>query len=388
MVNIKILVPKEWDSNQKGEFFEKEISRILSRLRYNVQRRIRFTGMEIDVLAKNIDTNQTAFVECKYIHDPIQAGVITDLLGKAILEQVKTVYLFSTSELGKEAKGIYQKLQSSANNELIFVWIGPEQLGGMYLDVIGIRSIEDRIRQSHIPERCIGSLTLVISPIQDFWVLEYLEEGIPNNLLIFPIKEDEKINQEQIRNLFDDNKLWLGMDCDNGWEFVKKETNFPCEPIINIERSEPLSPIPVADQFDDYRPCRPDDFIGRRGLQKDIWDFLLNVLENKTNTRVIALTGPSGFGKSSLILKLADRFKNLHWKSRFFLYHVDTRSAGSSKFVAEAIRKGFEEAIRKGFIEISIPIKIDSIDSPLSSESIKEALSYLKENRRVLIIFF
>jgi len=387
MVNIKLIIPQDWTSDQKGMFFEKEIGKLLKKMRFEITERIRFTGMEIDVLAENKDTQQKAFVECKFVSEPISSGVITDLIGKSVVKNIKMIYLFSTSDLGKEAKGLYDGIQSDLEKNYLFSFIGSDKLGEMYLDLLGLKSIEEIIKESSINEKNIGSVTLVISPVQDFWVVEYKLQGIPDKLLIFPIKEKNSVDKIQIRKILDENKIWLGLDCEDGNNLIDRGEDSAYD---NSQKEilETISSIPVADQFDDYRPCRPMDFIGRGALQKEIWDFLNNVLNHKTTTRVIALNGESGFGKSSLILKLADRFKNIRWKSHFYLYHVDTRSAVSPKFVAEAIRNGFEEAIKNGFLKVENSLSIDSIDAPLSSSSIVNALDYLKKHNKVIVIFF
>ena len=81
-------------------------------------------------------------------------------------------------------------------------------------------------------------------------------------------------------------------------------------------------------------------------------------------------------------------FKNPHWKKRFFLYHIDTRSAVSPLFVVEALRKGIESAKDQKFLQISDEISIDNFDVPLSSPSLKNALTYLKRQNKVIILFF
>src|SRR5208283_3541943 len=378
MTQIKFLVPKDWDTDKKGDFFEKEIGKLLSKIRFEIIQRIRFTGMEIDLLAKNKDIDQTAFVECKFIADPLGADEITKLFGKAYIKKINVIYLFSTSEPGKEARGLIDEYEkTSAENRIKFAFVGPEKLGEMYFEITNKKSILEKFES--IPELSdkIGNTKLIISPEQVFWVCEYILDGFPNKLLIFSFNENEKIRIENIRKLLNDNKMLLGLECEDGTPFLTGK-NIPGQKPIFTHMQETISTIPQADQFDDYRPCRPMDFIGRRGLQKEIWDFLIEVKGNNTNTRLISLVGQSGFGKSSLILKLSDRFKNPHWKSRFFLYHIDTRSAVTPLFVVEAIRKGFEEAKKQNFIEISEEISIDNFDDPLESKSIKKALEYLK----------
>ena len=53
--NLIICFPENYDNTQKGTFFEDFITRILEPMRFKVTSRLRFTGMEIDLLAEGLD---------------------------------------------------------------------------------------------------------------------------------------------------------------------------------------------------------------------------------------------------------------------------------------------------------------------------------------------
>jgi hypothetical protein len=345
--------------------------------------------MEIDILAKNLDTNHKAFVECKFWSKPFQSNVINNLLGKSFVKEVDIAYLFSTSEPGKEAKGLIEELKSRRGQEnLTFAFVGPEDLGQMYVDVLGIPPIDMKLEKADLSKESIGNITLIVSPSLNFWAIEHVADGIPNKLLLMPLEERRSLDPNSIRRLLDENELWLGLECESAFEFIKDPTGSVQNKKPKGDDVENISQIPVADGFNDYRPCRPMDFIGRKTLKKQIRDFLEDVRESNTKTRIISLVGQSGFGKSSLILSLSHECRKSRWKKRFYLYHIDARSARTPLFIAEAIRRGFEAAKKDGFIEIDDSISIDSIDSVLSSTSIKKSLRYLKDNEKVLVIFF
>ena len=52
------------------------------------------------------------------------------------------------------------------------------------------------------------------------------------------------------------------------------------------------------------------------------------------------------------------------------------------------MRKGIESAKDQKFLQISDEISIDNFDVPLSSPSLKNALTYLKRQNKVIILFF
>ncbi|GAG19808.1 unnamed protein product, partial [marine sediment metagenome] len=45
-MNLHLVLPSEWTSDKKGDYFEEFVAGILRPMRFEVVRRIRFTGME------------------------------------------------------------------------------------------------------------------------------------------------------------------------------------------------------------------------------------------------------------------------------------------------------------------------------------------------------
>jgi hypothetical protein len=336
--------------------------------------------MEIDLIADNIDTGQRAFVECKCLREPLSANVIDLLIGKAVRKKVKLAYVFSTSLLGKEAKGVLDELKLNPDKDIpTIAFVGPASLVDMFIDVYDAeRSIPDTV----------ASASLIISPHREpFWVLEQQINGIPQRAVLRPLSRALGPSFAEMKDCLVGESLYSGLEffSDDG-----QPTIGPTEAVGARSDSEIVTRITVADALDDYRPCRPQDFIGRHGIQKQVWDFLKRVRDDTTGTRILALSGPSGYGKSSIVLKLADRFRNQKWATKFFLYPIDVRSAKGPLFVAKAVRTAFQAAFDDSFIQHDFPtsVDIDSAESILQSESIQLALQLLRDSRRVLVIFF
>ncbi|PNX45475.1 MAG: hypothetical protein BV456_13545, partial [Thermoplasmata archaeon M8B2D] len=68
--------------------------------------------------------------------------------------------------------------------------------------------------------------------------------------------------------------------------------------------------IKAGDEWVNYRPSRPEDFVGRVKILKDIFVFLDQVRLSETETRALGLLAPSGWGKSSTIVSNSN-FGNL-----------------------------------------------------------------------------
>jgi hypothetical protein len=362
-------------------------------MQYKVTNRVRVTGMEIDLLAKENLTAEIAFIECKFISEPFDAPIISKLVGNAMShEEVSRVYLITTSEPGKEAKGVlyeYERKGNKIRGILNFVYISPDKFTKLYLETYGYPNLEERITlENYQFSKELSSGTLVITPLEAFWVIEHQSEGLPDKAFTLPLDPNyHRIRDiDGFRKLAEENKTWQGLPFVNGLV----QPDFQSESINATKiRKEFITQIPVADKFDDYGPARPIDFVGRTELIKDIISFLENVRQGTTSKRVLALFGPSGFGKSSVILKLTDKTGNQKYRNRIFFYHVDTRAAASPLFVLEAIRSGFKKSIDDGFINLHIDeIVIESTEDPLSSTSIQQCLSALRAEDRILVVFF
>ena len=380
---IHILIPDDWSNDARGNFLEKIAASLLRKQRYKVTERVRFTGMEIDLLADNLDTRQRAFVECKFIRDPFSANVIDLIIGKTIRRNVNIAYLFSTAPPGKEAKGVIDELsESPPPHSPTLAFIDPETMAEMFIDIYEAEPLS----KSEIVNQNISQASLIILPEKDpFWVLEEHHDGIPERAIIRPINKPLLIPKETIEKIFYENKLYQGLKL-----FFEDDSKLSKEShVVSSESEEMVAVVAEADSLDDYRPCRPEYFVGRYSIQQLIWRLLENVRQGTTKTRILSLSGPSGFGKSSIVLKLADRFKNIRWKNKFFLFPVDARSAKGPLFVAKAIKAAFQSAIDAGFVSSLIgTAQVESTEEILQSSSIQKILSELAKTKRVLVVFF
>lgn len=379
--SISVLVPPSWENDDKGKYLEGLACKILQRQSYDVIERIRFTGMEIDLLAKHKPSGDKIYVECKFHSKAIGANVIDVCVGQAFRKKIQKIALFSIGPLGKEAKGAIEDLKD--DERISFSYYGPTEL----IDAIVDSKISYFPEESELPVT-VSHANLIVHPEMPFiWLLQDQKDGKPYRLLSYSTaSEKDKPTPDYIRVLLDSFTLLEGLPV---VEYLddRNLSNSTTEDSETLS-SEFVSQIVTADALLDYRPCRPEDFVGRVGMQKELWDFLKRVRDGKTNTRLLSIIGGSGLGKSSLVAKLAERFKNKKWKNKFFLFPVDVRSARGPMFVAEAILQAIKTAKNEEFIEFYEDLVISDANNILSSYSIKVVQKYLRENNKVLVLFF
>ncbi|MCG5056830.1 MAG: restriction endonuclease [Limnoraphis sp. WC205] len=385
---FKVIVPPDWDKNQRGKFWEEIVEDLFKRQRYETLTNIKITSTEIDILAKNKDRNEDIIIiECKFHKDPLAPRVLKDVLADATFYLVDCAYLVSTSALTPDAKGylneVNEKNEKNPRKVAQIVFWGPEELADIWMDIKPIK----------LPEleelNAVKSATLLVLPNEIVWVLEELNsDGMPCKALIYPTFND-KIDIEQIKLIIAKNNLWEGLDIIEGTT-VKNISNHNLYSGSEIDK-EIITPIEGADSFHDYkRPCNPKYFVARQSLIDEFWKFAESVKDGETQTRIICFSGKSGVGKSSLVLKLKADCDRDNDKKNFYIYHVDVRSASGGLFVASAIKNAIQKAIDEKFIELqNHKVSIDSIEQPLfRSSSLQLVLEKLRSSQKTIIVFF
>jgi hypothetical protein len=142
-----------------------------------------------------------------------------------------------------------------------------------------------------------------------------------------------------------------------------------------------------GDKWFDYRPARPEHFVGRKKAQQELIRFFSSVKKGRTDTRVFAIKGDSGIGKSSLLAKMRDAASKSQKPGKLFLYAVDVRAANDSSYVHSALLSALREAANKGF-GAQHELRVTNYGDPLQSESIRVFLAECARKRELVILVF
>jgi len=379
---LEILVPLTWSSDQKGKYLEDVAGQLLKRQSYEVTERIRFTGMEIDLLGTHKPSSDLVYVECKFLSAAISSNVIDLMLGQAFRRQMTRLALFSAGPLSKEAKGAVDDL--TRDQRVSFSFYGPDAL----LDALVDSGLAPRLNENDFPATVSHATLLVFPEFPYIWLLQEQMDGRPYRIIPYAQSPSHRPDPATIRNLLDKHQVLEGLPVADYLDIDIGQTTLPPIAADIQEKAEVVGRVTTADTILDYRPCRPEDFVGRLGLQKEIWDFLSEVREGTTSTRLIALVGASGYGKSSLVSKLSARFRNKKWKKKYFLFPVDVRSARGPLFVAEALLQAIRSAAESEFLIAPDDLCVTDAANILASESIAKLLMELARERKVLVLFF
>lgn len=196
-MKIEVSVNQGDSTKKRGDLLEELAKKLLEAQNYLVETEIRKTGMEIDLLCTHKTNSKQIYVECKaYKEDnKIQSNVIKNIVGIKSIENYNEVWLITTSQLGKDAKGLKEKLEKGGQSSE-FTFYTPEKLlealqdSNTICDVNIVKnSIETKLNSKHK----LGEHLLLITEYGYFWAVEYLEGGKPISVFIAYAKDGKLV---------------------------------------------------------------------------------------------------------------------------------------------------------------------------------------------------
>lgn len=388
-VAVEVTVKDGDSSKQRGDLLEDLAKRVLIALRYShVSTEVRVTGCELDIVATDSQSAERILVECKAYRDKsIPADVLTKMLGNVSLHDFESSWLICTSKLGKDATGVLDKLRKTPGKSSLLRVYDPDELVHLLVSTGRVCSPELLALPSTI--RPHSARTLLITDIGEFWAVPIIGEksGIADTVLTFDARNGIAITNDAIVQQLgerDSNLRELSWVSSHG---ALAAVTALKDATLRVELDN-IAPVPVADDWSDYRPSRPQDFVGRHELLQSIIGFFDAAAEGRTDTRLLAIKAPSGWGKSSFLVKLRSMCALPKYRSKIFLYAVDCRTASSSRYPELALKKCFEEAVDESFIGSAERISIASAGQPFSDPGAQSALDNLKAQKKVIVLFF
>jgi len=377
-MNIEVATFPEATPKEKGDLLEQLSADFLQTQGYEINREVSITASELDLLCMHKVNKRIVYVECKAHRETLSSNILTQLLGTISLQDYEEGWLISTGPLGKDAKGFQTTWENKPVKESQKLTIyTPERIIDSLINARVIKAQPDDQALNLVKnENLLGTWTLLITPFGKFWVITCLSGGVPEGVLIFSALNLDLIDDPQLlKNIAKTDASIHNLD----FEFIAKLKQITLEPTGVVE-------VQHGSSWVDYRPARPEDFVGRKEAQDNIWDFFKDVNEKKTRTRVFAITGDSGMGKSSLVAKLRERSQNKKNRTKIFIFAVDVRAATNANYVLSALITCLRKAKDEGFGEGNTDLRITNISEPLESPSVKQYLASLEKNDQIVCL--
>jgi hypothetical protein len=369
----RVLILAEGDSPgavsyAAGHLFEDFVGRLLERYGYSEPRtdnlRVTARGIELDLQVRHKLTGHPAIAECKAYSNAVAGEQLAAFYGKltvARFNEPDTQGFFValprlTAEATEQSKHImsrdprFKSLIAQdvvdALTELKVVVPAPRDLGVTSDPAVVVS------------EHGVYSAVIELEPVQrtGIRVLAWGTQPVPN-----PVKKLLTAHQDYGGGL---------PVHDVASEFASvaaRPRSADAEPLI----------VTVAGSTEDFEyqlPASPRFFIGRQNLVVELSRLI------DQQTRVIVLNAQSGWGKSSLALKLRQLVEDLKGHAMI----VDSRTASSGTYLTAVLRRAALEAQAGGLLKLRGENSWATLGSSLRSISSAE----WGEERGPLVVFF
>ena len=380
---IEVAVAPNTSNTERGRILERFARSFLETQNYKVQEEVRLTASEVDLLGTDKTTAERIFVECKAHRSTISAEVLQKLLGNVFFKGYSAGWLLSTFALGKDAKGFEDEWNQKSPEERRRLRIYPPEK--LVERLIQAQIIVDpkALRFDSTRYQISEDVFLLLTSNGQFWALPVLDAGtgIRSASLLFNAKSGIPITDTATLDWIAKTDTTLSAP----WISDSLESQNIAASKLRAEL-ESIVRVPMADHWADYRPARPEDFVGREQIQSAVFQFFDAVRSKTTTTRLIALKGPSGWGKSSSVLKIASRAANIRNRSKYFVFTVDSRAATTSRFPELAVLTAIKDAAQKGFISSNATTQSAGPSSIFSADSMKALNAALEAEGKVIQI--
>lgn len=386
-MRIEVATAASASTKEKGDLLEQLAGQVLRTQNYAVETQIRVTASELDLLCKHLVNQKKLYVECKAFRDTLGAGPLKQLLGTIQFQSYDEGWLISTGPLGKDAKGFQVEWEdkSVAERSRLSIYT-PERVIELLSNSGFIRDKPITTAQTGVDSSdSIGEWTFLITAYGLFWAVAVLESGVPTGVLVFRAKDAEIVKDTTLlRNLRATDTSLNTLD----FEYVNRRERL--EPGTGTSHALPnVVQVQSGEDWKDYRPARPEHFVGRKDAQDRLLHLFSSIFQAQTRTRVFAVTGDSGMGKSSLVAKVRSRCRNVRYRNKYFLFAVDVRAATGSGYVAASLLAAMRAATESGFAAPPVePLRVSDHADPLASPSIASFLNQLEQEKKVLCLAF
>lgn len=385
-MKIEVALNKSASTKERGDLLEDLTEKLLTAQSYEVIKEIRFTAVELDLLCRHKISGKEIYVECKAYRDKnIDANILKNLAGTLFFKDYSEAWLIGTGGYGKEAKGFVKEWQEKPKEQATRLsFYDPEKVIESLINAGVIKARpEDKASEHMGSENLIGEWVLLVTKFGMFWAAATLSGGIPAGVICYYANNNELLIDAKLQEKLSETDTSLNnLDFSIAKSGVSKSQELTTTKLVDVVQ------VQTGEAWTDYRPARPEDFVGRTKDINFIFDFFKNIKEKKTNTRIFAITGNSGMGKSSFIAKLKSKAGNYQNKNKFFVFPVDVRAATGPEYIYSSLLNALKSAQDKGFGDHKIDLILSDVGNPLNSETIKAFLESLEPKNQIITLVF
>jgi hypothetical protein len=354
-------------NNARGHLFEQFVARVLHAYGYEAPNTDRLNvtsaGVELDVSLRHELDGANAIAECKAYSSPVRSELLSAFYGKLAARRLEEPSLRGffvaiprlTADAAESAKRI-------ALADKGFHTLTAAEIWGLLSGRNLIRPIESEGRTFSDPAVIIHESGLYTAAVE-------IDAVNRTGVRIIVGSVGGGVNESMLQLLAEHQYA-------QGLEVSGLQTSVAPKAKAALSHVEPVI-VPVTGSMSDFEyqpPASPKYFVGRRRVLADVSNILSG------NSNLLVLNAQSGWGKSSLALKIA---AHVHAVGGHAVV-IDARTASPGGYVAAVVRKAALDAERAGLVDLAPTATWATVAGSL--RSLQD--STWREGNGKLLIFF
>lgn len=355
-------------AHARGHLFEQFIANMLHLLGYEkpstLNLNVTSTGIELDVSVEHELDGTAALVECKAYSSPVKSEHLSTFYGKLSTERIENPstrgFLVAIPRLTGDGHEIAQKIMDGDKAFRLLTAI----------DIWSTLNNRDQVVSPEPPGVQVSDHALVIHSSGLYAACLEIDPSTKTASRVLVRARNGGVHADVLRLLGDHAYAQ---------ELHVEDASAPLAKVSPARAHAAVEQIIVEvtgskSDFEYQLPASPRFFVGRRGVLKEAQVRL------KDSTNLLVLNAQSGWGKSSLALRVAAQAIAAGGHALV----IDARTASTGGYVSAVLRRAAESAQKAGVLKLPPSASWASISSSLTS--LQEASWDAREGR--LVIFF
>lgn len=338
-------------ANARGHLFERFVARLFEALGCTSPSKsslnVKQNGYELDI-AMNIElTGEPVIAECKAYSSPLASQALSAFYGKLNADRLDLPetrgWFVAIPGMTSDGHTLAKRLEKGDSR---FKLLTATQIYRIVQErgwIQPIETPEGTVLSDHamlVSEHGFSALAKEVDP----------KTRLPVRVLVRRLGAPVSVPELT---------LLSGSDYATGLDIHDLDTpgaeNVPAAP---TEAPTLVTVVGSREDFEYQFPAAPAFFVGREMLLNQV---IRVAEERRSHGSVIVLNAQSGWGKSSLALRIAHEVE----KERGFAAVFDTRTASSTRYVAAALRRAMDDAQARGLLKLPLDASFASLQSAI-----------------------
>lgn len=356
-------------SNARGHLFELFVARLFQALGCEGPTKsslnVKQNGYELDLAMRIALTSEPAIAECKAYSSPLPSLALSAFYGKLNTERFDLPetrgWFVAIPGLTSDGHTLARKLEKGDTK---FKLLTATNIYSLVQKRGWIHPIEGSA------EVAISDHAMLVSPHGLAALAKQIDKSTRLPVRVLVSRIGESLSQPELR-------LLAASDYAAGLEIHDVHASIALD--VLAAPSEVITLVTVVGSREDFEyqfPASPVYFVGRQGL---LGQVRRASEDNRDRGGVIVLNAQSGWGKSSLALRIAYEIERGGGSSIVF----DSRTASSVPFVASALRRALTNTEVGGLVRLPVDASFASLQSAVRT---LQSCEWLKRGH--LLIFF